>query len=48
MGDNKRKQIRKLVVYKNIIAGMVNIPIIADDNCLSFKNDVEYEYARLI
>lgn len=45
--DNiKRKQAEKLVEYKDIGADIINILAVKYDNCLPFKKNVEYIWAR--
>lgn len=41
-GYSKRRQAGKLVKYENIMVGMANILVIENNNCLLFKNNVEY------
>lgn len=49
--NNKRRQVGRLVVKKNTMAHMVdivNILIDHNSNCLLFKNNVEYTWAKFI
>lgn len=32
----------KTIEYEDVIASMTNIPVIKDNNCLIFKNNIEY------
>lgn len=41
-GDNKKKQTRKLVEYKDFIVDIANTPVIKKNNCLLFKNNRKY------
>lgn len=34
--DSRKKQVGELVRYRDIMTSMVNIPVVEDDNCLSF------------
>ena len=47
-GDNRKRRAKELVRYEDIIVNMVNILVIEDNNCLLFKNNVEYIWARFI
>lgn len=39
---------REPVRYEDIMVGMTNISVIEDDNCLTFKYNVEYAWARFM
>ena len=45
--DSRRGQIRELVGDKDAMADVMDIPGNAD-NCLPFKNNIEYEWARFM
>lgn len=47
-GINKRRQVGKSVGYGNVIAGIANILVFEDNNCLPFKNNFEYAWARFM
>lgn len=40
--NNKKKQVRKLVEYGNIMANIANILVVENNNCFFLKNNVEY------
>lgn len=46
--NNKRKYVRKLVGYEDIMLDMTNIPIIENNNCHPLKNNIEYTWANFI
>lgn len=41
-GDSLRIQTRKPVEYKDIVAGIGNILVVEENNCLLFKNNIKY------
>lgn len=45
---NEREQAGKLVRYRDIVAGIVNILVIKNNNRLLFKNNIQYVWARFI
>lgn len=46
--DNKKRQTRELVRYKDVMTDITNISDIKDNNHLLFKNNVEYIGARFM
>lgn len=47
-GNNKRKQIEQQVGYEDIMVDIANILAVEDNNCLLFKNNIEYLWAKFI
>lgn len=47
MDDSEKRLAWKLVRYKDIMAGIANIPVIEDDNCLLFKNNISKSFIEV-
>lgn len=47
-GDSERRQVRKPERYEDVVVGIANILVIKNNNCLLFKNNIEYAWARFM
>lgn len=47
-GNSKKEDVEKLVRYENVVADMANIPVIDNNNCLPFKNNIQYIWTRFM
>ena len=45
---NRKEQAGKLIRYGDVMVGKANIPIIKENNCFLFENNVKYDWARII
>lgn len=48
LDKKERRQTRKSETYENIIVEIVNIQVIKDNNCLLFRNNTKYTWARFM